>query len=118
MAATPNAGPVGSLEELQRVKDTETEWANRLRAAREEADATLKRLREEAEGRIGLARTAAHQAREERVRAAQQEADREAAKVIADGEAQVKAAVAGGGKRPTDQRDALLSAVLGEVRPS
>lgn len=115
--ATPSAGPVGSLDELKRVKDTETEWTERLRAARENADATLKRLREEAEGRIGLARTAAQQAREERMRAAQQEAEREAAKVLADGDQQVEAIVSGAGQRPDDQRDAILSAVLGEFRP-
>src|SRR5487761_2140833 len=117
LMATPSAGPVGSLDELKRVEDTETEWTERLRAARENADATLKRLREEAEGRIGLARTAAQQAREERMRAAQQEAEREAAKVLADGDQQVEAIVSGAGQRPDDQRDAILSAVLGEFRP-
>jgi vacuolar-type H+-ATPase subunit H len=115
--ASPNAAPVGSLDELKRVKDAETEWVNRLRTAREEAEATLKRLREDTEGRIGLARTAAHQAREERVRAAQQEADREAAQVLANGDRQAQVAMAEVGKRPTDRREEILSAVLGEFRP-
>lgn len=115
--AEPNAAPVGSLEDLKRVKDAETEWAERLRTAREQADAKLKQLREEAEGRIGLARTAAHQAREERLRSAQQEAEREAEKVLADGDAQTRAATSESGKRPAERREEILSAVLGEFRP-
>ena len=112
-----NAAPVGSLDDLKRVKDAETEWAERLRAAREEAETKLKQLREESEGRVGLARTAAHQAREERVRSAQQEADREAAKILADGEQQAQAAMSESGKRPAERREGILSAVLGEFRP-
>lgn len=115
--ADTKAAPVGSLDELKRVKDVETEWAERLKAARDQAETTLKHLREEAEERVTLARTAASHSRDERVRAARDEADREAARILADGDQQARAALTSAGKRPAERREEILSAVLGEFRP-
>ncbi len=115
-SATPAPAPVGSLEELQHVKDAEAEWTARVRAARDEGEATLKRLREEADGRIGLARTAAQQTREERVSAAKKEAGAQATQILFDGDRQARAVVAEPGKRPADRREEILSAVLSEFR--
>ncbi|MEM0128914.1 MAG: hypothetical protein QXG65_01940 [Thermoplasmata archaeon] len=103
---------IGSLEELQRVKDAEREWAERIAGARAEAEAILRRLREEADGRIGLARTAAHQLRESRVRDAQAAGDREAEAILAAGEAEADRIRSGKGKRPRDVADAIVAAVL------
>ncbi|MGI0068496.1 MAG: hypothetical protein ACREB9_08875 [Thermoplasmata archaeon] len=115
--SAPPPTTVGSLDELKRVKDVEREWDERVRTARAQADAALQRLREDASGRIALARTAARQSREERVRAAQQEGDREAAQILASGSVEVAEVAAGTGSAPVERREAILRAVLEEFLP-
>ena len=116
MPTSESMATVGSLDELKRVKDAEREWDERLAAARAEAEATAQRLREEADGRIGLARTAAHQLRESRVREAQSAGDREAQALVAAGDAEASNALAGAGKRPKELAEPLLDAILAGFR--
>ncbi|MGI0054833.1 MAG: hypothetical protein ACREBT_03950 [Thermoplasmata archaeon] len=113
MSASESVG-LGSLDELKRVKDAETEWDARLKDAAAHSEAEIKKAHEEADGRVGLARTAAHQSREERVRAAQAEGDQEAERILSVGDLEAVVVLQGQGKQPRDLERPILEAILGE----
>ena len=108
----PSSPPLGSIEALKHVKETETEWANRLQLAHSTAKASLERLRTESEAAVRAAQTTADGERAQAVLVARKDADREAAAILAVGTRAAEAAARPEGKRPTDQKDAILAAVL------
>ncbi len=114
-AAVPPPPPDAGLDALRRIKSAETEWGDRLARDRQEAETNLQRLRDETDTAIRAAQAESEQERTEAVQAARQDADREAARIVADGQAAATEAARGEGKHPADQKDAVLKAVLGDL---
>jgi vacuolar-type H+-ATPase subunit H len=112
-----SAPSLGSIEALKRVKATETDWELKLRAARGAVDEALGRLQAESEAAIKAAQASAEAERTRAVQAARTEADREAEGILAEGTRAAEAAARGSGKRPADQKDALLTTVLAGFVP-
>jgi len=110
--APPPATPLGSIEALKRVKETESEWELKLRVARGAAGEALERLRTEGEAAVKAAQAVADGERANALLAARQEAEREAAEILVAGTRAAEAAARGEGKRPADKKDAILAAVL------
>ena len=112
-AGTPPPGTaLGSIDALKRVKETESDWELRLRAARGAAEEALQRLRTESETAVKSAQAAAEGERALAVQAARVAAEQEAAEIFAAGTRAAEAAARGEGKRPADKKDATLGAVL------
>jgi len=97
---TAVTAPSGSVEALKRVKSTENE-------------ATLRRLREEADGAVKAAQAEADRHRTERIEKAQAEIAAEADAIVADGRKAAESATRGEGRRTSDKKDAILDVVLG-----
>lgn len=117
-AATPPPGSaLGSIEALKHVKETESEWELKLRAARGVADTELERLRTESEATIKAAQEAAEAEHALAVQAARADAEREAAEILSDGTRAAEAAARGEGKRPADKKNLILAAVLAGFLP-
>jgi vacuolar-type H+-ATPase subunit H len=111
-SAPPSGSSLGSIEALKHVKETETEWENRLQVARSNAKEALERLRAESEAAVKAAQTTADSERAQAVQAARKEAEREAAEILAAGTRAAETAARPEGKRPADQPDAILAVVL------
>ncbi|MFZ0890905.1 MAG: hypothetical protein WB778_05015 [Thermoplasmata archaeon] len=112
-ASTPPSNPpLGSIAALKHVKEAETEWENKLQLARSTAKESLERLRAESEAAVKSAQAAADGERAQAVLTARNDADREAAAILAVGTRAAEAAARPEGKRPADQKDAILAAVL------
>ncbi|HKN07726.1 MAG: hypothetical protein ABR888_01290 [Thermoplasmata archaeon] len=113
VTTTAGAAAPGSLEALKRVKATETEWDARLNAARQEAEATLRRLREDRDAAVKAAEAEADRRRTVRLDRARVETAAEAEAIVADGRLAAERAARSEGRRPADKKDALLDVVLG-----
>jgi vacuolar-type H+-ATPase subunit H len=103
---------LGSIEALKRVKETESEWERKLQLARSNAKETLERLRAQSEAAVKAAQATADGARAQAVLEARRVAEREAAEILAAGTRAAEAAARPEGKRPIDQQDAIVAAVL------
>ncbi len=108
----PPAPPLGSIEALKRVKETETDWELRLRIARGIAEEALERLRADCDAAVKTARATAEADRTRAVQAAKADADRQAAAILAEGNRAAEAAAQGEGKHPADKKEQILAAVL------
>jgi vacuolar-type H+-ATPase subunit H len=105
-----------ATEALRRIKSTEREWDERLAVARREAEAEKRQLAAEAAAALRSALAEAEQARADVIGRARAEAEREAAAIEATG-AQDAEALGGPSKGfPAAKREALLDAVLGDLR--
>ncbi|HTT73920.1 MAG TPA: hypothetical protein VMG99_07250 [Thermoplasmata archaeon] len=113
-AHAPVASDPASFEALKRVKAAESEWDQRLAAARQREGADLERLRAEADAAVRAAQAEAERARAAAVQAAKDAAEREATRIEGDGATAAADVARGAGKRPIDRKDAVLAAVLGE----
>jgi vacuolar-type H+-ATPase subunit H len=102
----------GSIDALKRVRAAESEWEQKVAAAKQDAGEEIARRKTAAEASVKAARAAAEQQRAEKVQAARSEADREAIVILAEGAKAADAAAEGEGKRPADKADAILKAVL------
>ncbi len=107
---------IGSIEALKRIKATETEWDAKLAAARENAEAALRRLAEESESAVRAAREEAEARHAEAVRLARAAADEEAASIVAQGRTAADAAAKPRGQGPVDRAEEVLAIVLGSFR--
>jgi vacuolar-type H+-ATPase subunit H len=103
----------GSVEALKRVKATENEWDARLSAAREEAEATLRRLRDDGDAAVKAAESEAGRERAVRLEHARVETAKEAEAITVDGQNAAERAALAEGRRPSDKKDAILDVVLG-----
>ncbi len=114
MAATapPDGTALGSIDALKRVKATESEWEGKLRSARGAAEEALERLRADSEATVKAALAATEAERARAVQTARTESERAAAGILAEGTRAAEAAARGEGKRPVDQRVAILGALL------
>jgi vacuolar-type H+-ATPase subunit H len=110
---TSGASSPDSVEALKRVKATENEWDVKIAAARTERDATLERLRREADDAVREAGAQAERDRATRVDSARAEIAKEADAIVAEGHRAAEEATHGEGRRPADRKEAILSAVLG-----
>ncbi|MGI0130374.1 MAG: hypothetical protein ACREDE_03425 [Thermoplasmata archaeon] len=113
----PADARLGSIDALKRVKATESDWELRLRSARGAAEEALERLRTDSEAAVKSAQVAAEGERTNAVLAARQEAERQAAEILAQGTRAAETAAHGEGKRPADQKDAILGTVLAGFVP-
>ncbi|MGA9839785.1 MAG: hypothetical protein WBE40_03135 [Thermoplasmata archaeon] len=104
--------PTDSIEALKRVRATEIEWDEKLRAAKKSADEAAARLREESEAAVRAAQSAAETERARAVQEARTTADAEAAQIVSEGTEAARAASRGEGKRPVDRKNEVLDAVL------
>lgn len=102
----------GSIDALKRVRAAETEWEQKVTAAKQDAGEEIARLKTSADDAVKAAQAAAEQQRTAKVQAARSEADREAIVILADGAKAADAAAEGEGKHPADKADAILAAVL------
>ncbi len=115
-ASSPTPAPpsaTASVEVLKRIKSTESEWAQKLATAREEAAVGLARLRTESDTAIREAQQAADDRRAQSVATARLDIEREVGQILDAGRKDAEAAGRSAGKRPSDRRDAVLAAVLG-----
>ncbi len=103
---------LGSIDALKRVKETEADWELKLRIARGAAEEALKLLRTESEAAVKSAQVVADRERANALVVARQEAERQAAEILAQGTRAAEAAARGEGKRPSDVENAILDAVL------
>ncbi|HEY1198359.1 MAG TPA: hypothetical protein VGG32_06500 [Thermoplasmata archaeon] len=110
---TSGAAAPGSLEALKRVKATETEWDTRLSGARQEAENTLRRLRDDGDAAVKAAEAEADRERTVRLERARTETAEETEAILADGRRAAERAAVGEGRRPVDKKDTLLDVVLG-----
>ena len=115
-ASAPSAADTATLDALKRIKLAETEWEGKVASARREAEAATKHLKEETESLLTTARTEAEAERTRRVETARNEADREAAGIVAEGEKAARAAAEGAGKSVSARKDEVLMVVLGGFR--
>ncbi|HXY47511.1 MAG TPA: hypothetical protein VEK13_06420 [Thermoplasmata archaeon] len=111
----PSASVEGSVELLKRVKATETDWDQRLRAAQHDSEETLSRLRSDRDAAVHAAMAAADDERARALERARTEIEREVAAILAEGKATADSAARVEGKRPTDQRDRVIAIVLGSL---
>lgn len=117
MAASTHPAPIAppgeSIEVLKRIRATETEWDQKIAAARRESAEALARLREETVASLKAALSAAEAERVRALERARLGVEREVATILSDGERATLAAARSEGKRPRDLRDRVLAAVLG-----
>lgn len=109
-------GTMGSLDDLKRVKEAELEWEAKVRAAAAARRAVLDRLNAETDAIVKAERASAEESRELALKQAGDIADREAARIAADGERAAAAARVGTGKGPAERSEEILNAVLGSFR--
>jgi vacuolar-type H+-ATPase subunit H len=114
MVATA-AGEVtnGSLDALKRVKATESEWENRIAAARAEVEATLRHLREEGDAAVRAALAEVERERTARLERGRSDTESEIETILSEGRSAAELAARLEGRRPADKRDAILETVLG-----
>jgi vacuolar-type H+-ATPase subunit H len=110
---TVGAAAPASVAALKRVKATEAEWDARLKAAREEAAATIRRLRDDGDVALKAAEAEADRERTVRLEHARAETTGEAEAIVAEGRRAAERAALGEGRRPSDKKDAILDVVLG-----
>jgi vacuolar-type H+-ATPase subunit H len=112
MSAAAGLPAEGSIDALKRVRAAETEWEQKVTAAKQDAGEEIARIKTSADAAVKSAQAAAEQARAAKVQAARSEADREAIVILADGAKAAEAASQGEGKHPADKADEILGAVL------
>lgn len=112
-AASPGGSDPESLSALKRVKATETEWAEKVAAAKTETDATLARLRDESATAIKAAIAEAEKERAAAIQTARAEAGGLAATILAQGAKAADQALRAEGKKPEERKDEVLAAILG-----
>ena len=105
-----------TLDALKRIKLAETEWEGKIAAARRDAETATKRIKEESEAVLASARAQAEAERVQTLDKARTDADREASRIVAEGEQAARAATEGAGKNVTARRDEILAVVLGGFR--
>jgi vacuolar-type H+-ATPase subunit H len=103
------------VELLKRVKATETEWDQKLRAAQHESEETLFHLRADRDAAVHSALAAADAERARALERARTEIEREVAAILAEGKTAADSAARAEGKRPADQRDRVIAIVLGSL---
>ncbi|MGA7475783.1 MAG: hypothetical protein WBW47_01015 [Thermoplasmata archaeon] len=113
VTTTAVATAPGSVEALKRVKATENEWDARLNAARQEAEETLRRLRDDGDAAVKAAEAEADRERTVRLDRARAETAEEAEAIVVDGRSSAERAALAEGRRPADKKDAILDVVLG-----
>lgn len=113
MEANPDRS-MGSLDDLKQVKEAELEWEGKVRDAAAARKAALDRLTAEADAIVKSERSTAEETREIALREARAAADRDAARILAEGEKATAAARTG--QRPSDRANEILDAVLGSFR--
>ncbi|MGD0718088.1 MAG: hypothetical protein ABSA15_00685 [Thermoplasmata archaeon] len=116
MAANPDRS-MGALDDLKQVKEAETEWEAKVQEAAAARKAALDRLVAENDAIVKAERASAEETREIALREARAAADREAARIVADGETAAAAARVGAGRPPAERAGEILNAVLGSFRP-
>jgi vacuolar-type H+-ATPase subunit H len=107
------ASDVGTIDALKRIKATEAEWDAKIAAARQAAEAELKRLRDERDATVAAARAEAEAERARALTKARALAETEAEAIVAEGRSAAQAAATSAGKRPSERRDEILAVVLG-----
>jgi vacuolar-type H+-ATPase subunit H len=112
---TVGATASGSVEALKRVKATETEWDARLKAARQEAETMLRRLRDDEDVAVKAAEAEADRERTVRLERARAQTVEEAEAIITDGHRAAERAALGEGRHPADKKDVILDVVLGSL---
>ena len=112
-AAATGPADTATIDALKRIKLTETEWEEKVALARREAEAGLKRLREETDARLAAARAEAEAERTRTLEKSRAEADGEAAKIVAEGERAAQKATEGADKGVSARKDEVLAVVLG-----
>ncbi len=115
MATNPDR-TMGALDDLKQVKEAETEWEAEVQYAVAARKAALDRLIAENDAIVKAEIASAQETREHAVREARAAADREAARIVADGEKAAAAVRVGAGRRPAERADQILDAVLGSFR--
>jgi vacuolar-type H+-ATPase subunit H len=109
------ASDSGTIDALKRIKATETEWAEKVAAARRETEAALRRGRDESDAIVAAAHTAAEAERAQALERARAAAEVEAQAILAEGRAAAAAAATTSGKRPADREEEVLAVVLGRL---
>jgi vacuolar-type H+-ATPase subunit H len=116
MAAAVPPPPSDGVEVLKRVKATETEWESRVAEAKKAAEAEIAGIRTETDAMIKSATETAEDEHESALTRARADAEREVSAILADGERRAAEAARAEGKHPKDQKDQILSVVLGSFR--
>lgn len=117
MSAEATAPGNDELTSIRQVKDLETETSQKLAAQNERSRTEIDALGRDAEATVAKTRAEAESARDARLAQSRADADREAAKILADGKdraGQIR------GKSPQElaaMKEPIVSAVLGEFRP-
>ncbi|MGD0250551.1 MAG: hypothetical protein ABSB97_06680 [Thermoplasmata archaeon] len=111
--AVPAPEVDGPLEVLKRVKSVETEWDEKLAAARHASQEALGRLKEEAVAAIKAAHADVEAARARALEEARVQGEREVAEILAEGERAAEGIARPDGKRPQDRPREVLAVVLG-----
>ena len=112
-ASTTGSADSATIDALKRIKLAETEWEEKVAAARRDADAALKRLKEETDTLLSTARTEADTARSHAIDKARTEADAEANTIVREGERAAQKATDGAGKDLAARKSEVLAVVLG-----
>jgi vacuolar-type H+-ATPase subunit H len=107
----------GSIAALRQLKQIESEWEQKLAAAREEGDKVLGKLREEIEAAVHDARAAAEKDREKTLQTARGAADEEAKRILEVGKAGAQGIGTHSAKDFDAVKEKLIDIVVGEFRP-
>jgi vacuolar-type H+-ATPase subunit H len=110
--AAPSAD-VATVEALRRLKAVEAEWEAKLATARAATAQGLQLAKDEAEATVKAVAAELESERASRLEAARAAAEREAEAIVRTGAQEAEAIRSGKGKRPADQQDAIVAAVLG-----
>ena len=111
----PSTGPAdtATIDALKRIKATETEWEEKVSAARRDAEAAFKRLREETDALLASTRTEAEAERTRVLEKTRAGSEAEASQIVAEGERAARTAAQGAGKGVSARKSEVLAVVLG-----
>jgi vacuolar-type H+-ATPase subunit H len=118
MAASATGTPDPSLEPIRRVRAVESEWETKLAAFTAQAKEELERLTREAEAIVASTRAELERKRALAVEKARLDAEAEAATIVAEGKERAAGLRGKGPEELEPLRERILSAVLGEFRPT
>ena len=116
MSAPAATATPGAAEALRRIKETERSWEEKLATARREAESEQRQLSVDSAAAIKAALVEAEQARAGVVGAARAAAEREAEGIESAGAEEARSVTAAAKGLSAAQKEALLDAVLGELR--
>lgn len=118
MAASTSEAPDPSLEPIRRVRAVESEWESKLAAFTSQAKGELERLTRDAEAIVTATREELERSRAAAVEKARGAAELEASRIVAEGKDKAGTLRGKGPGELEPLRERLLSAVLGEFRPT